>query len=83
VGGYVNQSGALRRRACAHQHRSVPVVRARSAHRGWHGPRYAPVWTKDCPVFHPRIDRAGGCVADPGEILSYRATSAFAGPLRV
>jgi len=47
--------------------------------RAWHGTRYDPVWMKDYPVFHARIDRAGGCVTDPGEILSYRVTSASAG----
>lgn len=44
--------------------------------RAWHGTKYDPIWVKDRPVFHARIDRAGGCVTDPGEILSYRVTSA-------
>lgn len=47
--------------------------------RAWHGTKYDPIWVKDRPVFHVRIDRAGGCVTDPGEILSYRVTSASAG----
>lgn len=47
--------------------------------RAWHGTKYDPVWMKDRPVFHARIDRAGGCVTDPGEILSYRVTSASGG----
>ena len=47
--------------------------------RAWHGTKYDPVWAKDYPVFHARIDRAGGCVTDPGEILSYRVTSASGG----
>ena len=47
--------------------------------RAWHGTKYDPVWAKEYPVFHARIDRAGGCVTDPGEILSYRVTSASGG----
>ncbi len=47
--------------------------------RAWHGTKYDPVWMKDYPVFHGRIDRSGGCVTDPGEILSYRVTSASGG----
>jgi hypothetical protein len=47
--------------------------------RAWHGTKYDPVWMKDYPVFHARIDRAGGCVTDPGQILSYRVTSASGG----
>lgn len=47
--------------------------------RAWHGTKYDPIWVKDRPVFHARIDRAGGCVTDPGEILSYRVTSASGG----
>jgi hypothetical protein len=47
--------------------------------RAWHGTKYDPVWMKDRPVFHARIDRAGGCVTDPGQILSYRVTSASGG----
>ena len=47
--------------------------------RAWHGTKYDPVWAKDYPVFHARIDRDGGCVTDPGEILSYRVTSASGG----
>jgi len=43
--------------------------------RAWHGTKYDPIWMKDRPVFHARIDRAGGCVTDPAEILSYRVTS--------
>jgi hypothetical protein len=43
--------------------------------RAWHGTKYDPIWMKDRPVFHARIDRAGGCVTDPGQILSYRVTS--------
>ena len=34
--------------------------------RAWHGTKYDPIWVKDRPVFHARIDRAGGCVTDPG-----------------
>lgn len=47
--------------------------------RAWHGTKYDPVWMKERPVFHARIDRAGGCVTDPGQILSYRVTSASGG----
>lgn len=47
--------------------------------RAWHGTKYDPIWVKDRPVFHARIDRAGGCVTDPGQILSYRVTSASGG----
>jgi hypothetical protein len=47
--------------------------------RAWHGTKYDPVWMKDRPVFHARIDRAGGCVTDPGQILRYRVTSASGG----
>jgi len=47
--------------------------------RAWHGTKYDPVWMKDRPVFHARIDRAGGCVTDPGQILSYRVTSVSGG----
>ena len=43
--------------------------------RAWHGTKYDPIWMKDRPVFHARIDRAGGCVTDPAQILSYRVTS--------
>lgn len=48
--------------------------------RAWHGTKYEPLWMKNYPVFHARIDRAGGCVTDPGQILSYRVTSASGGP---
>ena len=47
--------------------------------RAWHGTKYDPVWMKDRPVFHARVDRAGGCVTDPGQILSYRVTAASGG----
>jgi hypothetical protein len=46
--------------------------------RGWHGTIYDPLTNKNRPVFHARIDRAGGCVTDPGEIRSYRVISASA-----
>lgn len=53
---------------------AAPVDRSRA----WHGTRYEPLYGKDEPVFHARIDRAGGCVADPREILGYRARLASA-----
>ncbi len=46
--------------------------------RAWHGTMYDPLSNTDRPVFHARIDRAGGCVTDPGEILGYRARLASA-----
>lgn len=46
--------------------------------RGWHGTMYDPLSGTDRPVLHARIDGAGGCVKDPGEILSYRVTWASA-----
>jgi len=44
--------------------------------RGWHGTRYDAFSGSDRPVFNARVDRAGGCVAKPEEILSYRVTLA-------
>ena len=46
--------------------------------RGWHGTRYDAFSGSDRPVFNARIDRAGGCVTKPEEILSYRVTLASA-----
>jgi len=48
--------------------------------RAWHGMKYDPFSGKDEPVFHARIDRAGGCVADLGEILGYRVSLASVPP---
>ena len=48
--------------------------------RAWHGTKYDPLSNRDEPVFHARIDRAGGCVTDRGEILGYRVRLASAPP---
>lgn len=56
---------------------ATPATPDRS--RAWHGTKYDPVVGRDRPVFHARIDRASGCVTDPGEIRSYRVTVPSAG----
>ena len=48
----------------------------KSKGKSWHGPVYDAFSGADRPAFNARIDRAGGCVASPEEILSYRVTLA-------
>lgn len=57
--------------------RSAPgKADAKDKEKGWHGTVYDAFSGSDRPAFHARIDRAGGCVAKPEEILSYRVTLA-------
>lgn len=57
--------------------RSAPEkADGKSKGNSWHGPVYDAFSGSDRPAFNARIDRAGGCVASPEEILSYRVTLA-------
>lgn len=49
---------------------------AKDKGKSWHGTVYDPMSNSDRPAFYARIDRAGGCVTKPEEILSYRVTLA-------
>ena len=57
--------------------RSAPgAADAKDEGKSWHGTVYDPMSNSDRPAFYARIDRAGGCVTKPEEILSYRVTLA-------
>lgn len=57
--------------------RSAPEkADGKSKGTSWHGPVYDAFIGSDRPAFNARIERAGGCVAQPEEILSYRVTLA-------